>query len=165
MAKRQHHTPADQIPALTPGTTIRFEQPNSSRKSKPNPAVVVVQEVNPVGGFVDFLREHAVVGLAIGFIIGLQAQTLVKQLVSSFIDPAFQLFFGQTLQSRTFVLSFSGRNIHFGWGAFVYQLLDFVFVLAAIYAIVKFFSLDELDKPKKKGKKKQEEQPDATVVG
>lgn len=164
MAKQSHDREVTQVHTVAAGSTIRFEAPQSDRKSKPNPAILVVQEVNPVGGFVNFLREHAVVGLAIAFIIGLQAQTLVKQLVGSFIDPAFQLFFGQSLQSRTFVLSFDGRNIDFGWGSFVYQLLDFIFVLAAIYAIVKLFSLDKLDKPNKKDKKKEEE-PDATIVG
>jgi large conductance mechanosensitive channel len=162
MAKQSRNRLPAAVPPLAPGSAIRFETPKSNRKPKPNPAIVVVQEVNPVGGFINFLREYAVVGLAVGFIIGLQAQTLVKQLVSSFIDPAFQLFFGQALQKRTFTLSFADRHIPFGWGAFVYVLFDFLFVLAAIYAIVKFFSLDKLDKPKKN--KKKEESHEATVI-
>lgn len=42
-----------------------------------------------VDGFVTFLREKAVVGLAVGFIIGQQAQGLIKQLVDSFSKPIF----------------------------------------------------------------------------
>lgn len=132
------------------GSNLRLQTPKSQRKPKPTVAQVVVQEVNPVGGFVQFLREHAVVGLAVGFIIGLQAQTLVKQLVASFIDPAFQLFFGQALESRTFTLHFRHHHANFGWGAFVYGVFSFFFVLAAIYAIMKIFNLDQLDKPSKK---------------
>lgn len=112
--------------------------------------MVVMHEVNPVTGFVAFLRDYAVVGLAVGFVIGLQAQNLVKQLVSSFIDPAFQLLFGQALSQRAFILHFHDRTASFTWGAFVYGMLNFVFVLGAIYVIVKFFSLDKLDKPTKK---------------
>lgn len=153
---------ANQVQSIAPGSTIRFEAPKSDRKPKPNVVLVAAEELNPVGGFVDFLRKYAVVGLAVGFIIGLQAQTLVKQLVTSFIDPAFQLFFGQALQSRTFVLHLHDRTIPFPWGAFVYQLLDFLFVLAAIYIIIRFFSLDKLDKPKKS--KKKEDQHEATVI-
>ena len=130
---------------LTTGTVIRFEEPKSDR-SKPNIAQVVVQEVNPVGGFVNFLREHAVVGLAVGFVIGTQAQALVKTLVSSFIDPAFQLFFGTALSQSIVTWHFGGRAVNFTWGAFVYSLLNFLFVLAAVYAIVKIFKLDKLDK-------------------
>lgn len=144
---------------VTSGTTIRFEQPRSSRhKSK---VVVVGPEIHPVSGFVDFLREHAVVGLAIGFVIGTQVQSLVKQLVASFIDPLFQLLFGKALSQRTFTLHWHNQSANFGWGAFVYGLLDFIFVLAAVYAIVKFLNLDKLDKPKKKKpkqKQKEEEQ-------
>lgn len=132
------------------GSNLRLKAPKSARKPKPTVTRVIVEEVNPVGGFLDFLKEYAVVGLAVGFIIGLQAQTLVKQLVSSFIDPAFRLFFGQALQSRTFTLHFGQRHADFGWGAFVYGLFSFFFVLAAIYAIVKIFNLDKFQKPPKK---------------
>lgn len=132
---------------VTSGSTIRFEQPNSARGKKPK-VLIVGPELHPVNGFVDFLREHAVVSLAIAFVIGLQSQVLVKQLVTSFIDPAFKLLFGQALSLRTFTLDWHGRAVSFAWGAFAYALLDFIFVLAAVYAIVKFLSLDKLDKPK-----------------
>jgi large-conductance mechanosensitive channel len=99
-------------------------------------------------GFVGFVREHAIVGLAVGFIIGQQAQGIIKQLVTSFIDPAFQLFFGQQLSTRTFTLHFGQRHANFGWGGMVYVLLNLVFVLAVIYFLLKVFKLDKLDKKK-----------------
>lgn len=147
MAARNRKRSTSSVQTVTPGSTIRIEQP-SSQRGKPSTATLVVHEINPVSGFVGFLREHAVVGLAIGFVIGTQAQTLVKQLVSSFIDPAFNLVFGQALAQRTFQWHFRGRVADFPWGAFVHTLLNFIFVLAAIYAIVKLFKLDKLDKPK-----------------
>lgn len=102
-----------------------------------------------VGGFVTFLREHAIVGLAVGFVLATQVQSVVKQLIASFIDPVFQLFFGgQALSKRSVVWHFGGRSAPFGWGAFVYALIDFVFVAIAIYAIIKIFKLDKLDKAK-----------------
>lgn len=146
-AKSRKRQPAQQMQTITTGTVIRMEEPSSGRgKQKQNPAVVLVQEINPVGGFIGFLREHAVVGLAIGFVVGLQAQELVKLLVASFINPAFQLFFGQALSQRTFVLTWHERAVTFGWGAFAYGLLSFLFVLGSIYFIFKFFKLDKLDK-------------------
>lgn len=157
-AKRKHQQPPT-VRAVNSGSTIRFEQPKSSRQQPQHkPVIVVGSDIHPVSGFVDFLREHAVVGLAIGFVIGTQVQTLVKQLVSSFIDPLFQLLFGQALSQRATTLHWHGRAANFGWGAFVYGLLDFIFVLAAVYAIVKFLNLDSLDKPrKKKARKKGDE--------
>lgn len=142
---RSRKRKASQAQDVTSGSNLRIEVPKSNRQ--PKPRVVVVSDVHPVGGFVDFIRQHAVVGLAIGFVIGTQVQTVVKQLVASFIVPLFQLLFGQALSQRTFTLHWHTRAAEFGWGAFVYGLLDFVFVLAAIYIVIKVFNLDKLDKP------------------
>ena len=101
-----------------------------------------------VSGFVDFVREKAIVGLAIGFVVGQQAQGVIKQLIISFVDPAFQLFFGENLSSRTFTLQLGHNSAKFGWGGMVYILLNLLFVLLTIYALIKIFKLDKLDKPK-----------------
>jgi large-conductance mechanosensitive channel len=149
MAERKRKSTRKSTTRLaTTGSNIRFEQPNSRRKAKPSVTRVIVEEVNPVNGFLDFLREHTVVTLAVGFAIATQAQTLIKQLISSFIDPLYGLLFSQKLSAKTLTLHFHGRTQAFGWGAFVYAFIDFVFVLLAIYAIVKFLNLDKLEKPK-----------------
>jgi large-conductance mechanosensitive channel len=101
-----------------------------------------------VSGFVDFVREKAIVGLAIGFVVGQQAQGVIKQLISSFVDPAFKLFFGENLSSRTFTLHVGRNSADFGWGGMVYILLNLIFVLLTIYALIKIFKLDKLDRPK-----------------
>ncbi len=102
----------------------------------------------PVGGFVDFLRERAVVALAIGFVLGTQVQTVVKQVIDSFVNPLFQLLFpgNKALNSRTFTLDFHHRSANFGWGAIAYAFLDFLFVAVTVYVIIKIFQLDKLDK-------------------
>jgi len=150
MAAPQRNRKAHTAQSVTSGSPLRMQPPRSTRQPKENVAVHVIHEVNPVGGFVAFLRDYAVVGLAVGFVIGLQAQNLVRQLVASFIDPAFQLLFGQALSQRAFVLHFHGRSASFTWGAFIYGMLNFLFVIAAIYILVKVFSLDKLDRPTKK---------------
>jgi len=134
----------------TTGTTIRLEQPKSKRQPKPRVAVVVAQEINPVGGFVNFLREHAVVSLAVGFAIATQAQTVIKQLIASFINPLYALLFGggQALTEKSSTVHWHGRAEQFGWGSFMYTLIDFIFVLLFIYVVIKVFNLDKLDKPK-----------------
>lgn len=107
----------------------------------------------PIEGFVGFLKEYAVVGLAVGFAVGSQAQQVVKQIVTTFIDPAFQLLFGKSLSSQTFTLHFHDHSANFAWGALIYAVLNFLFVLAAIYAIIKLFKLDKFKKQPKKKKK------------
>jgi len=103
-----------------------------------------------VGGFVMFLREHAIVGLAVGFAIGTQAQSLVNSLVKSFILPLVELFFGQNLASRDFTLHFHSHHARFVWGSFAVALVTFLFVLLTIYLLVKVLKLDRLDLPKDK---------------
>lgn len=154
---RRHTLKQDQTHILTTGTTIRFEQPKSTRKnqSKAEHAVVVIQEANPVSGFVSFLREYAIVGLAVGFVIATQSQAIIKQFITSFIDPLYALFFnGGTLSSKTFAIEWHDRTQIFPWGAFVYTMINFLFVLAVLYAVIKFFKLDKFDKKKDEDAKK-----------
>jgi|SRR5579884_667069 len=126
---------------------VRFEEPRRRKGRKTPEKRVVVREIVPVGGFLNFLREHTVVTLAVGFAIATQAQAVIKQLIASFIDPLFGLVLnGQKLSTKTFTLQFHGRSEVFSWGAFVYAIIDFLFVLLAIYLIIKVFNLDKLEK-------------------
>jgi|SRR5580704_1913555 large conductance mechanosensitive channel len=107
------------------------------------------RRLSGVSGFTDFLRQNAIIGLAVGFVVGTQVQGVVKQLIASFINPLTSLIFGGVeLSSRTFTLHLGHHYANFGWGALVYTLIDFLFVLIVIYGIIKLFQLDKLDKPK-----------------
>jgi large-conductance mechanosensitive channel len=149
MADTQRKSKTEQTRVVASGTTVRIEEPQSPHHHQKMHIVIEAEDL-PGSGFIKFLREHAIVGLAIGFVIGTQLQVLVQQLVKSFINPAFLLLFGQDLTHRSFVLSFHGRHESFGWGAFAYGLLNFIFILGAVYLLVKYLSLEKLDKPKKK---------------
>ena len=130
--------------------TVKIESPKGSKR--PHVSVIVGDELSqPVHGFVNFLREHAVVGVAIGFIIGLQAQTLMKQLVDSFLTPLLNLFLGDVNKKQT-LLSLGNKTATFAWGKFVYSLVAFLFVLLAVYLIIKILKLDRLEKTASKKK-------------
>lgn len=134
---------------VTSGSTIRIETPDSKNRHK-RPRISVIDTTDDVmDGFVDFIRTHAVVALAIGFVIATQVQALAKDFIAGFLDPTFKLLFGEALSGREFTLQFHGRTADFGWGGFVYGLLDFLFVLGTLYFLIKVFKLDKLDKPKK----------------
>lgn len=102
------------------------------------------------GGFMSFLREQSVVGLAIGLVLGTQAKVLVDQLIASFINPIVGLLLpGQgTLKDKAFTVHWGGKTAEFGWGAFVLSLLTFVVVAAVVYYVFKGLKLDKLDKKK-----------------
>ena len=146
--KRRKKQTSNQVQIVTQGSNIRLEQASSSRQakqSKPKIIVSVAQDIIPVGNFLDFLRQHAVVGLIIGFVIGGQVQSLVKQLIQSFLDPVTHLLFGQALSQRTFTLHFHGRYANFSWGALVYSFIIFLFVIVTMYIFIKFLKLDKLE--------------------
>ena len=141
----------DETKIITPSGTIKIEQPHHRRNGALQKVSVMIDPAEEVAaGFVSFLRENAIIALAVGFAIGSQAQSVIKQLIASFIDPASQLLFGRALSKNTFTWHLNGRAADFGWGAMFYALLNFIFVLGAIYFIIKLLNLDELDKPKKK---------------
>ena len=103
-----------------------------------------------MGGFVNFIREQGVVGLAVGLAIGTAAGDTVKKLVTAFIDPLVQLIVGsqQGLQSASFTVEIAGRRGEFLYGAFISSLITLIAVAFVIYAIVHFLKLDKLDKKK-----------------
>lgn len=150
MAERKRKTKRSTTAAVTTGSPIRMQSPKSARKPKPSVTKKVAHEVNPVGGFANFLREYTVVTLAIGFVVATQVQGLVRLLVAGFVDPFTKVVFGHALSNRAFVWQWHGRTASFNWGGFVYGLIDFLFVLIVIYLIIKIFQLDKLNKPKHK---------------
>ena len=118
-------------------------------RHKPNVQVIVDSEEvfeRQVQGFVGFLREKAIVGLAVGFVVATQVQAVIKQLIASFLDPLTIVLFGAKLSSRTFTWHWHGRHAAFAWGQFVYVLIDFFVVVVTIYALIKLFNLDKLDR-------------------
>lgn len=136
----------------TSAGNVRITEPvtPSGRRKKSGITVLVgeqAQQLNPVSGFIGFLRERAVVGVAIAFVVASQMQVFAKALVDQMISPAFQLLFGgQELPKRIFTLHWHGREGVFHWGAVLYSLVNFLFIVAAIYLIIRFLKLDKLDK-------------------
>ena len=101
-----------------------------------------------MGGFINFIREQGVVGMAVGLAIGTAAGDTVKKLVTAFIDPLVQLVVGsqQGLQSASFTVEVAGRRGEFLYGAFVSSLITLIAVAFVVYAIIHFLKLDKLDK-------------------
>lgn len=103
-----------------------------------------------MGGFIAFIREQGVVGMAVGLAIGTAAGDTVKKMVTAFIDPLVQLIVGSQkgLQSASFTLEIAGRKGEFLYGAFISSLITLLAVAFVVYAIVQLFKLDRLDKKK-----------------
>lgn len=126
-----------------------------SAKSDDKPKKKVTHKVRAkaqtgVEGFVEFIRTQGVVGLAIGFVMGTQAKSLIDQMSRSFIDPILGLIIGgsQSLSEKTLFVQVNSRSATFGWGAFIYAVINFLIIAAVIYYTFKWLRLDKLDKKK-----------------
>ncbi len=135
------------------GSTIAQERA-SYRRRRDLTSVTVPKFLSPAQGFVDFIREQGVIGLAVGLVIGTQVKVLVDQLIASFISPMIGLILPGSgdLVQRSFKLSLGDKTQLFGWGAFASQFISFMAVLVVLYAIVKVLKLDKLDKKDKTSK-------------
>lgn len=113
-------------------------------------ATARAEKVRPIGGFMDFVREQGVVGLAVGLAIGTQVKALVDQIVQSFINPLVGLVLpGQgDLSSKVFILHLGQKTAKFTYGSFLNVFISFLAVAAVIYFVVKGLKLDKIDKKK-----------------
>lgn len=102
----------------------------------------------PLVGFVQFIREQGVVGLAIGFILGTSINKVVTSLVNDIIQPAIGLMAGsgQELVALKFKTIMYGR--------FLAGLIDFAIIAAVVYFGFKGLKLDRLDLKKEDQSKK-----------
>lgn len=113
-------------------------------------ALPPVKVPSPFQGFINFVREQGVVGLAVGLVLGTQVKVLVDQIVISFVNPLLGLVLpgDGSLPEKVFYLRLGNKGEDFYWGAFTSQLISFLAVAAIIYLIVHQLKLDKLDKKK-----------------
>lgn len=94
-------------------------------------------------GFIDFIREKGVVGLAIGFMMGGSVSKLVASLVQDLINPLVGLALGKVgLAEATWTVG----TAELKWGHFISTIVDFVIIAAIIYFGFRLLRLDRLDK-------------------
>lgn len=99
-----------------------------------------------IQGFIEFIREQGVVGLAIGFILGGSVTVLVKSLVDDIINPAVGLLLGRAKDFNQYVVNIGSASIK--WGSFVNNFINFLIIVIVVYAGFKILKLDRLAKKK-----------------
>lgn len=97
-------------------------------------------------GFMEFVREQGVVGLAVGFVLGGASKDVVSSLIENMVNPVLGLALGSTEGLAGAVVMLAGAEIRYG--AFLASLLDFLVVAAVVYYIVRGFGFEKLDKKK-----------------
>ena len=93
--------------------------------------------------FMDFLQTFGVIGLAIGFIIGVASGGLVSALVRDIINPLIGLFLSGDLSTLNYSTNatLSGKQVTFYYGDFISSIINFL-----IIALVVFIAYKQLKK-------------------
>jgi large conductance mechanosensitive channel len=98
-----------------------------------------------VKGFLEFVREQGVVGLAIGFILGGAVSKLVSALVEDLINPILGVILGAVGGLETAVFRVGAAEIKYGH--FIGAMIDFVVIALVVYYVFKGIE-SKLDKKK-----------------
>ena len=92
------------------------------------------------GGFIAFLKEYGIIGLAIAVIIGAAVGKLVSALVADIIMPVVTFFIpGGDWRAAKVALG----PIVFALGDFVGAVLDFLIIAFVVYLIAKWILKEE----------------------
>jgi len=97
-------------------------------------------------GFIDFIREQGVVGLAVGFILGGAVSKVVASLVTDIVNPVLGVLLGAAGELKGAYLQIGPAKLM--WGSFVNTIIDFLVIAFVVYYGVKLLKLDSLDKKK-----------------
>jgi len=93
-----------------------------------------------IAEFKDFLKEYKVLALAVAFIIGVAATTLIKSLVDNLIMPTITPMIPGGAW-KTFTLVFGPFN--WGIGAFIGELINFIIIAIVVFLMAKFMMREE----------------------
>lgn len=95
-------------------------------------------------GFLNFIREQGVVGLAVGFILGGAIAKIVSALVTDLINPLIGLALGSVGGLKEASFQIGSANILYG--DFIATVIDFVVIALVVYIGVNMLGLLKLDK-------------------
>jgi large conductance mechanosensitive channel len=97
-------------------------------------------------GFLTFVREQGVVGLAVGFILGGAVSKVLSSLVEDIINPVLSVVLGAA--GNFSEVSLLIGKVEILYGNFLAVVIDFVVIALVVYFGVRGLGLDRLDKKK-----------------
>ncbi len=97
-----------------------------------------------VSGFMDFIRNQGVVGVAVGFVLAGAVAKMVTALVTDIINPLIGLVLvnAENLKNAKFMI----RNVEILWGDFISTTIDFFIIALVVYFTIKLLGIDTTKK-------------------
>lgn len=97
-----------------------------------------------MSGFLEFIREQGVVGLAVGFILGGAVSKLVSALVTDLINPLLGMALGAVGGLATASVTIGSATLLYG--DVISVLIDFIVIALVVYFGVKLLRIEHLTK-------------------
>lgn len=113
--------------------------------------IPVMKVPAPLQGFVNFIREQGVVGLAVGLVLGVAGKGVVDSFVNNMFNPVVGLLTGGIdLGNKAVCIKRAGEvcTSNLAYGQLISDIISFIIIVAAVYLLVHFLKLDRLDKKK-----------------
>jgi large conductance mechanosensitive channel len=138
---------------ITKAKNTPIKEPKVFLLAKEETSKLVGAGAKEAGGFITFVREQGVVGLAVGLAIGTAAGAAVKQIVDGFINPIVGFIIGGvdlTKLKWTIVSPHADGmgGLVLSWGAILSAMITLIATAFVIYWLVHVAKLDKLDKKK-----------------
>ena len=97
-------------------------------------------------GFMKFIREQNVVGLAVGLVLGTAASGLVNSLINNVIMPPLGFLLGSADGLKGLELNMgttpAGEVAVLRYGEFANDLINFIVLAFCVYFVIKLLKLD-----------------------
>ena len=93
-------------------------------------------------GFMTFIKEQNIVGLAVGLVLGTHAGALVNSLVNNVFMPPIGLLLGSTEGLKGWTIPIGETGAVLALGAFLNDLINFIILAFVIYLVIKLLKLD-----------------------
>lgn len=121
--------------------------------AKAKAAALREQGSKHAGGFMNFVREQGIIGLAVGLAVGAAAGAAVKQIVDGLINPVVGFIIGGinlvNLKWTVVAPDVDGTGgLVLAWGAVVSALITLIATALVVYWAIHAAKLDRLDKKK-----------------
>ena len=139
--------------AITRAKNVQLKEALVLELAKEGTTKIIGAGAKEAGGFITFVREQGVVGLAVGLAIGTAAGAAVKQIVDGFINPIVGFLIGgiDLVKLKWVIVSpkMDGTGgLALSWGAILSAFITLVATAFVIYALVHIAKLDRIDKKK-----------------
>lgn len=134
-------------------TKAKLKEAKVLELAKEGTTKIVGVGAKEAGGFITFVRQQGVVGLAVGLAIGTAAGAAVKQIVDGFINPIVGFLIGGIDLAKLKWVIVSPHadgtgGLTIGWGAILSAFITLVATALVIYWLIHVAKLDKLDKKK-----------------